>query len=329
MTNAPEPGLPPQVPAAAIRRVVDLARLAPSLHNSQPWAWRMRAGSLELWADRSRAVPVADPDGRELLISCGGALHHSVVAARSLGMVPRVARFPDPARADLLAVVELERGLIPEDAGDMIAAIRERCTDRRRFTSWPVPDERLRRLAHHASELGVSGIPVTDIAMRFRLELMVEEVRRRQTEDPRYSEETQRWIERSRQDGIPTSAIPQLSGRVGERVHRFEGGEVSAPQPRMLDSSDGLVVLATDSDGPLDRLRSGEALSALWLEATRQGLSVVPLSQLIEDPGARIELRHELGGAHPQLLARIGWQEISRSTLPRTPRRSLEDVLTF
>jgi hypothetical protein len=239
-----------------------------------------------------------------------------------------VTRFPDPAHADLLAAIGLERGIVPDDAGEMIAAVRERCTDRRRFTSWPVPDDRLRKLARHASELGVAAIPVTDIALRFRLELMVEEVRRRQAEDPRYAEETRHWVERSQQDGIPASALPQLTGRVGERVHRFDGGSAAAPPPRILDSSDGLVVLATDTDGPLDRLRSGEALSALWLEATREGLSVVPLSQLVEDASARTELRHELGGAHPQLMARIGWQEISRSTLPRTPRRSLDDVFT-
>lgn len=317
----------PSVPVASKRRVVDLARLAPSLHNSQPWAWRMRESALELWTDRSRAVPVADPDGRELLISCGAALHHAVVAARALGLEPVVSRFPDHRRADLLAVVDLAPGELPGDAGEQVAALRERCTDRRRFTSWPIPQERLHQLARHAADRGVRAIPVTDIALRFRLELRAEEVRRRQAQDPRYAEETSSWIERSAEDGIPASALPQLTGRVGERVHRFQGGETTAPPPRVLDSSDGLIVLATDADGPLDRLRSGEALIALWLEATRGGLSVVPLSQLIEDPTARTELRHELGGAHPQIMARIGWQEISRSELPRTPRRPLDDVL--
>ncbi len=329
MTNATrDRAALPHVPVTALRRVVDLARLAPSLHNTQPWHWRMGDGAtLELWADRRRALPVSDPDGRELLISCGNALHHAVVAARALGLAPQVTRFPDPTRADLLAVLHLDRGLVPDDAGEQIAALRERCTDRRRFTSWPVPEERLRKLARHASELGVAAITITDIALRFRLELLVEEVRRRQAADPRFAEETARWVDRGREDGIPVAALPQLTGRAGERVHRFDGGELAAPPPRILDSSDGLVMLATDTDGPLDRLRTGEALSALWLEATSDGLSVVPLSQLVEDATARAELRHELGGAHPQIMARIGWQEISRSTLPRTPRRSLEEVL--
>jgi hypothetical protein len=31
--------------------------------------------------------------------------------------------------------------------------------------------------------------------------------------------------------------------------------------------------------------------------------------------------------ARPQILLRVGWQEIARTTLPPTPRRPLEDVL--
>ena len=40
-------------------------------------------------------------------------------------------------------------------------------------------------------------------------------------------------------------------------------------------------------------------------------------------------MQHDvLGGlAHPLLLVRIGWQEISRSQLPRTSRRPVADVL--
>lgn len=74
---------------------------------------------------------------------------------------------------------------------------------------------------------------------------------------------------------------------------------------------------------------AGETLSALWLRATREGLSVVPLSQVVEVSSTRRSLSHELPEhrSEPQVVLRLGWQEISRSTLPRTPRRPLHDVL--
>ena len=90
-----------------------------------------------------------------------------------------------------------------------------------------------------------------------------------------------------------------------------------------------MLLLCGYDDGPADWLRTGEALSALWLRATLDGLSVVPLSQVIEVDETRAALQHEvLGGlAVPHLLVRLGWQALSRSQLTRTARRPVEDVL--
>ena len=59
---------------ALLRSLVEYAALAPSGHNTQPWRFRLRGGGAELLADRTRALPVVDPDDRELVISCGAAL---------------------------------------------------------------------------------------------------------------------------------------------------------------------------------------------------------------------------------------------------------------
>ena len=53
------------------RTVIGLADLAPSVHNSQPWRWRVGPSSIHLFADTSRALPATDPEGRDLRISCG------------------------------------------------------------------------------------------------------------------------------------------------------------------------------------------------------------------------------------------------------------------
>jgi len=49
---------------------------------------------------------------------------------------------------------------------------------------------------------------------------------------------------------------------------------------------------------------------------------------VVEVAETRDALEDLLGpGLHPQILLRVGWQEIGRSDLPRTPRRPLDDVL--
>jgi nitroreductase len=56
-----------------LESLIGYAILAPSSHNSQPWLFRINAMDLELFADRRRALPVVDPQQRELTISCGAA----------------------------------------------------------------------------------------------------------------------------------------------------------------------------------------------------------------------------------------------------------------
>lgn len=54
------------------RDVVSLATRAPSLHNSQPWRWRIvSADVLELFAAHDRQLPVLDPRGRLMTVSLG------------------------------------------------------------------------------------------------------------------------------------------------------------------------------------------------------------------------------------------------------------------
>src|SRR5688572_13583665 len=70
---------------------------APSGHNTQPWRFRITDGRVHLYADSSRSLPVVDPEGRELVMSCGAALAHLTVALRHFGYAGDVSPFPDPA----------------------------------------------------------------------------------------------------------------------------------------------------------------------------------------------------------------------------------------
>ena len=96
-----------EVRSARLEYLVRYAVLAPSTHNTQPWLFRVRGDALELFADRSRALPIADPSGRELTISCGAALQFARMAARNLKREASVELLPDPDEPDLLARLRL------------------------------------------------------------------------------------------------------------------------------------------------------------------------------------------------------------------------------
>jgi nitroreductase len=315
--------------AAALRRIVDVARLAPSVHNTQPWAWEIRDSALHLWADRERLLPIADPLGRNLVISCGAALHQTVAAAEALGAEVTVEHLPEGPESDLMARIEVVPGTPSADSLERLTLLKQRHTDRRRFTSWPVPAENVQHLADTGRLWGARVLAVTDPGLRVEIEALLEDARRRQLGDPRIAEETENWIDHSETDGVPTAVIPRFEGARGERPTRFGAAlSLEAVEP-ILHGTDGVLVISTADDGPLSWLHAGEALNALWLRASATGLSVVPLSQVVEVQRTRVQLEQLLPPPErvPQMLARVGWQEIGRDDLPRTPRRPLTDVL--
>ena len=308
-----------------VRRVIGLASLAPSVHNTQPWWWRVQANLLELHADPDRQLTAADPHGRNMTISCGAALHQAVVAAGALGWPATVDRLPEGDPPGPLAALRLHRGPPPETAERDLELLEERRTDRRRFTSWPVPLERLRTLASLSLPFGVRTVVVEDVSDRFRVDLLLSRASAIQARDPEVRAELGRWLDGA-EDGVPRQALPPTAPT--DAPSRFPPGTLD-DVGRELTGTDSLLALTTPHERARDWLHTGEALSAIWLAAAAAGLSVVPVSQPLEVTETREALQHEILDTHalPQMLLRIGWQPIARPTLPRTPRRPLDDII--
>lgn len=316
-----------QAPAAVIERLVSLACLAPSVHNTQPWQWRYDASGLELHADLRRRLPAEDPRGRNLTISCGAALHHLQFAARALGWDTTVERLPAGLPDTVLARVVISRTMHHAVARGDIDLLRTRCTDRRRFTAWPVPADRLDELCHRAAAWGVRTEAVTSDAARFRLELLANRAISFLEVEGRRLLEQERWIDRGGSDGIPLTLVPDDPDPLHARS-RFRPGVLEDAR-MVIHGGERVIALGGPHDDVAGWLRTGEALSDLWLEATRGGMSVIPMSQPMEVESIRHEIARTVLASRfePHLLLRIGWQAIGRRGLPRTPRRPLRDVL--
>ena len=316
------------------RRVVDIARRAPSVHNTQPWTWSIHGDALELYADRTRALEASDPDGRNLAMSCGCALHHALVATRALGWTPVVDTLPDPRDPDLLARIRPRPADIPVDAVRWLDAIDARCTDRRRFTSWPIPDERLQELSSVTRSLGATAVPILDHGTRLRLEHLVDRAMRMQGQDLRVRMEERAWIGHSTADGLIDPA-----GAPWGRATPAAGVPASIMRPRIRPR--GTAPRRDRSTAPTEGAGRGHGGRRQTLVAPGRGgaeRSVArrhhqgPLGRsagpVVEVPDTRHRLEALLEtDMHPQILLRVGWQEIGRGDVDRTTRRPLADVL--
>jgi nitroreductase len=318
--------------ADTVRKAVALATRAPSVHNTQPWRWRTGAESIHLFADWSRQAPATDPDGRDLVLSCGAALHHLRIALAAFGWATTVHHIPNPSDPAHLASIELRPHEPAAEDIARAATIERRRTDRRRMSSWPIPADDLRLIADRVSREGALAITVTDAATRFRLNGAIAQAAVIQESDPAYALELALWTGRGggADDGVPAASIPAAHHGLGEgQLRTFPRGDLAQPAGKRYDEQTALVVIATSSDDLLSRLRAGEATSAALLAATELGLAACPLSQPLEITDTRRMIRDEVldGAAVPQLLLRLGWAPVSAQPLPRGPRRDVDDVL--
>jgi nitroreductase len=300
---------------------------APSVFNTQPWSWRIDGDTMELHADASRRLDTTDRDGRLLALSCGATLHHALTKLAALGWSFDVSRLPDPAQPSLLARVHLGSP-VPPASVRLADAIPQRRTDRRPFGARTVADEELTklRLLVEAAGAYLHVVPRDQITA---LAISAELAGHAELNDPEYREELRQWTHRpaGSGDGIPaaTAVEPGLR-RVPVRDY-VPDEQAGLPVGAAHDEGASFVILFGRGDAPIQLLQAGEALSALLLQATADGLATAPLSDAVEVEWPRVLVRGLLADlGEPYLAVRLGYPA-DITPLPPRPRRTAADVI--
>ena len=313
---------------ATIHTALSLAAGAPSVHNSQPWAWRVGDQSIQLYADRSRHLPQADPDGRDLSISCGASLHHAMVAFAALGWRCKVSRLPHAAEPELLAAIDLVKSEPDEKDLALAAAIPRRRTDRRYFSHRPVPHADVVTIGVRLARMGVL---LRHVEMTTGMRAIVAEAVSLHAHDAEYLTELTTWSGRHASiAGVPARSTPESDATAAPPGRLFAGPVLEQPADATARDDHGLLLaLGTGSDDVMGRLRAGEATSAALLTCTMLGLASCPVSEPLEIAETRAALRSEVFGdeAYPQMMLRIGWAPVGADPLPATPRRPMGEVI--
>ncbi|HEY8047040.1 MAG TPA: hypothetical protein VIF35_22450 [Streptosporangiaceae bacterium] len=315
--------------------LVATAGRAPSVHNTQPWRFRARETGLDVYADRDRRLRAIDPDGREMLISCGAAVFGLRLGIRQLGYRATVELLPDPGHPSLLARVRLGRPApLTAEEWEMLTAVPHRHTHRGPFSPEPIPPGLLPRLQHDAIAEGATLVLV-DQRSRGRLLGLVEAAARWQQRNPMVRDELRQWTrERGShtRDGVPAAAYtalpageeppPGWDGALTRRDFDQGRGEGQLEAGGMPPSATAILVTAADT--PTDWLRAGQALNRMLVHAAGTWVFAALNSQPMESPPLRalVRARLYLPGA-PQMLLEFG----RAHTAAATARRPVEDLI--
>jgi nitroreductase len=314
-----------------VEHVLATAGRAPSLHNAQPWLFRLRPEVIELHADPDRRLPVVDPDDREQRIACGAALFTLRLALHGHGIRPIVTLLPDPTRPDLIATVRHggTRPATPEQQR-LLRAVPLRRTNRHPFTDAAVTQQEQHALRRAALDEGAWLHVVDGAGDLARVQRLAALAHRQQVDDPAFTAELRSWTGTApeRRDGVPASAGgPQPAPQDRWVMRDFGAGSAPDRVPGKDFEHDPLIaVLTSHLSGRRAEVQVGQALQRVLLAATAEGLSTSFLSQIVEVPGPRDQLRMLIGATRPpQVVLRIG----RGYPVVATPRLPVEDrILT-
>jgi nitroreductase len=313
-------------PAERLRFFLRHAILAPSRHNAQPWSFEIDGEQVRVYVDGRRALPAADPQGREATIACGGALENLRIAAAHHGHDVGVEARP-PRHGEPVAIARLlqRRSPTPEEE-ELFHAIPARRTAST-FHPRPVSPEVLAELAAAAG--GAVLLRRLPRWIARPVAELVAEADAIQWSSARFRREVAIWAARGRRPadraGTCLRQGPEGSGGLLRRLLHF-GKRISREEAnrRLDEQTRTLLLLSSRDDGPREWLEVGRAMQRLLLRAAASGLAVSFLSQPIEVPEARRRLRRDVGEAgHPQVLLRVGHGPVARPT----PRRPVDLVL--
>ena len=324
MSKTPVHGALP-VPAEQVDYLLSTAARAPSVHNTQPWRFRVNPSDLELLADPRRKLQV-DPMGRQMLVSCGAALFGLRLAIRSLGLCPTVTLFPDPAQLRLLARITMTAGTpMTAREREVLDAVPHRHTHRGGFSLDPLPPMLLAGMQHDAFAEGASLALVPSSISYERLASLLAATSPRQDADPAARTDIMRWAgtaAATARDGVPARAFPSRPAREPGRLRQRDfdlgrdvGRETSPGGPPAVTA-----VLLTPKDRRADWLRAGQALQRLLLHAATKWVFASLYTQPLESARIRHMVTERLAlPGYPQMLLQLGLADYTQPTSRRPP----------
>ena len=303
--------------------LLNYAQLAPSSHNSQPWQFSVQDNDIHLYPNLDYWLKVADPERREMYISLGCALENLLVAAEHFHLGYQASFFSDREGKEHFASVTFSEDSPTVNVRDpaLFNAIVQRRTSREPFQSRLIPKEELVQIKATWLEKDLHLHFIANIEQKRQLAKMVQTADETLYANPAYRHELAealgqgafgtRW---------PWSLLAQFMLR-----HINLGTRFGKHNARSLMSAPVLVVLSAEKDDAISQIKIGQLYERIALTATKLGLSVQPLSQILEIPSQRQELTSLLpdSGFLPQHFFRLGYTTGLTASTPRRPVQQL------
>lgn len=314
-----------------IKLLLNYAILAPSTHNSQPWLFKIKENSCEIYADLKRRLPEADPLGRDLHISLGCCVENLVLAARRYGIFEELKITDNQNQSAPTAEVFFAKDVGTsgvENYEKLLLAMRNRFNARGIFSKIPVDHGFINNLSELiALEYSHPDVRVDFLTNSAWIKMITSLTRmgiERAYKKPKFRQEMSGWVNHAlsgKPTGIPSRALrmPFLLSFVFPKLIRFFnlGRKLGKLNEQSLGSAPVICVISAKENSIQNWLRVGMAGERLMLECVATGLRTSIFVAAIEmGLGKKIQELLKIDFL-PQFLFAIGHMQTPQKPTPR------------
>lgn len=328
--------------------LVRAAILAANAHNTQPWVFHVTTTRIDVFADLSRRIGLADPFLSEMYIGLGCALENIALAAPANGYTPQIRLLPDVTDATFVARIDLLPTVTRSSA--LYQAIPHRHTNRYPYdTNHPIAQATLDALSALNTDSQLQVLWMTGSGQRKQIgDLMIAAAKAFVADKPMSAEDNTwyrgTWQEvQQHRDGITLDAsglsdFTRVLGKMlpPESLDQQNGYFLQGLESQVQTAGALGLVAVRDKRDNVQRMSVGQLWQRMHLWATTQGLSLQPLNQITEMADREVVLGSSphFSDALRALVTDPAWQGVfsfragytTHEAFP-SPRRALSDVV--
>lgn len=324
---------PSSIPEDILRQLIAYAHQAPSVHNTQPWQFRIRDNIVEVQIASERVLVEGDPTKRELWLSLGACIENLFQAATVLGLKIIDASYNFSASDGNFAQLALSKKVETKNDQRKLDAINNRHSDRRVFLEKKVPKPVLREIESSAAYDGIRVVVTTDLAIREKTANLVAKGMTLALSSPDFRQELNHLVHVNWSPaklGLHGYVLNQsLLGSICEKLALKAGLGIkkhAKDEATLFRNGPALIFVFSKGDVPEFWFTAGRAYEAALLKATELGLAQSTSAAVVEAADFHEDVEKLLGTTmRLQAIVRVGY--VAKPLKRHSPRLPLEAVL--
>lgn len=282
-----------------INKLVSKAILAPSGGNSQPWRWLFIKNQLFLFQNKGKTNKFLDFKSYGTILALGSATENLILEARKNNIDVKLNLFPIEHNEVLVAQIYFNQLNSINKSDYLVNYIDKRCTDRNIYPSEPIDSEILEDLKVTCSSISGAKLHfLTDkndikkygniLGRSDKTLLTTKETHSEFMNEIRWNQEE---VERTR-TGVDLDTIDLTAAEVAgfkmiknwsvvKYLNKWGGGSAFEKlSKKCAESAYAIGLITVPSLSSENFFYGGQALEKVWLEATKNGLNIHPISGL-------------------------------------------------